>query len=178
MTTGLKEPRLVSSVVRMPQTKTEVRPGIYSDVHGIKQTLMRALAESETPYPEPEDPYCLQRLMDLIAQHFVFVAVSDSRIVGAIVLDRAHWGWTRPTSESGRHLYNEHFWVDPAYRRGGTASKLLNLAEARADCEGLPLLLITSMLDGNTELKERFVSMHGFKRVGGTFYRSPKTVGG
>jgi GNAT superfamily N-acetyltransferase len=109
-----------------------------------------------------------------MAQGLVFVAANGERIVGVVILDYARWPWTHPNSESGRHLYNQHFWVDPAFRRGGTALKLRKMAEARADALGLPLLLQTSSLDSNTDLKDRFFAMGGFKRVGGNFYRMPK----
>jgi GNAT superfamily N-acetyltransferase len=161
-------------VLRMPQPELLIRAAKFGDVEGILQTLLRAHAESKTPYPLPEEPYCQQYTMDLIAQDLVFVASTGDRVVGVVILAKAHWPWTRPSSESGRHLYNQHFWVDPAFRRGGTALKLRQMAEARADAEGLPLLLQSTSLDANTGLKERFFAMGSFKYVGSNYYRMPK----
>jgi GNAT superfamily N-acetyltransferase len=170
----LPEPVESASILRYPKPEVILRAARYADMEGILQTLLRALAESETGYPEPDQPYCQQATMDLMAQGLVFVAANGERIVGVVILDYARWPWTHPNSESGRHLYNQHFWVDPAFRRGGTALKLRKMAEARADALGLPLLLQTSSLDSNTDLKDRFFAMGGFKRVGGNFYRMPK----
>lgn len=162
-------------VLRLPRPELLVRPAKFADVDGILQTLLRALAESDTPYPDPEQPYCQQYTMDLIAQGLVFVATTDAtRVVGVLILDKAHWPWTRPGSESGRHLFNQHYWVDPAYRRGGTALKLKRMAEARADDLGLPLLLQSTSLDSDTGLKERFFAIGGARYIGSNFLRMPK----
>lgn len=170
-----EQPEQESAVVlRMPQPEVLIRTARFGDVEGILQTLLRAHAESKTPYPLPEQPYCQQYTMDLIAQGLVFVATNGERVVGVVILAKAHWPWTHPSSESGRHLYNQHFWVDPAFRRKGTALKLRKMAEARADAEGLPLLLQSSSLDSNTGLKERFFAMGSFKYVGSNYYRMPK----
>lgn len=164
----------VGTVLRLPVPQVDIRPAHYGDVEGILQTLLRALAESDTPFPAPEQPYCQQYTLDLMAQGFVFVAATEhGRVVGVLMLDKAHWPWTHPASESGRHLFNQHFWVDPAYRRGGTASKLLDHAEARADALGLPLLLQSSS-SSDVDLTDRFFALSGFKRIGGNYYRLPR----
>lgn len=171
---GLDEMR-AATVHRIERDPAYIRVAKFADVEGILQTLLRALDESETPWPVPEQPYCQQYTMDLIAQNLCFVALAEgTRVVGVIMLDRARWPWTHPNSESGRHLYNQHFWVDPAYRRGGTASKLLQMAAARADAEGLPLLLISSSSSPDVDLADRFFATQGFKRIGGTYFRAAK----
>ena len=165
----------VGTVHRIERDPAYIRPAKFGDVEGIVATLMRPWSESATPWPEPEQPYCQQYTMDLIAQGLCFVALADgTRVVGVIMLDHARWPWTHPNSESGRHLYNQHFWVEPAYRRGGTASKLLKMATARADTAGLPLLLISSSSSPDIDLTDRFFATSGFKRIGGTYFRSAK----
>lgn len=149
-----------------------VRLARYADMEGILETLLKALASTDTPFPEPEQPYAQQYNLDKIAQQLVFVAENEAgRIVGCIILSYAHWPWTRPSSESGKHLLNEHFWVEPEYRRGGTASRLIKAAQDRADAVKLPLLLEISSEDANSDLKDRFVRHQGFKYLGGKFYR-------
>lgn len=150
--------------------KCKIRLANHGDVLAIYETLIDALEASDTPYPEPELPYALQAMLDQIAQAFVCVAVNAADdVVGCIVLDTAHWPWNRYQ----KFLFNQHFWVAPAYRRGGTAVKLLAWAKTRADELGMPLQIELSSLDSTTPEKETFVARQGFKRIGGKFFFDP-----
>jgi GNAT superfamily N-acetyltransferase len=170
--TDLKlEPIITDTVERLKRPEPEIRMAQYHDVHGIRLTLQRALEETETPLPPPDEPYCLQQVMDQTAQGFVAVAEVDDRIVGCIVLAVNHWPWCAPGNPTGHYLYNQHFWVDPQNRRGGTAAKLLKFAKDVAEGRQLPLMLEIGCADSNSELKDRFVKQSGFKYIGGKFYR-------
>lgn len=154
--------------------KTKIRPASLSDTLAIHDTLLDALEAADTPFPAPELPYALQALMDKIAQGLVCVAVDPTdTVVGTIVLDTAHWPWTSPSSAKGLHLYNQHYWVEPAYRKGGAGIKLLEWAKTRSDELKLPLLIELSSLESNTELKDQFVKSRGFRYIGGKFFRTP-----
>lgn len=145
------------------------RAADQGDILGIWQTLEKALAQAPDFYPKPELPYALQYIMDLIAQGLVFVAVNrDDEVVGTVVLDWAHWPWNR----GARFLVNQHFWVEPLWRSGGTAIKLLSMAKRRAQALGQDLMLETSMLDADTGKKERFIEKNGFTTIGGKFFLS------
>ena len=60
-----------TSVVSLDSMRrARVRVAHHGDVLCIYHTLLEALEASETPYPEPELPYALQALLDLIAQGY------------------------------------------------------------------------------------------------------------
>ena len=170
-----------TAVAERPKTSklATVRVADVRDTFGMLDTLTIALSQSETGYPAPDMPYAAQAMMDLIAQGLVFVAVdSADKVVGCLALDSARWPWTAPNNPEGWHLYNQHFWVEPAYRGAGIARALLALAKGRAeswvvrpDYIGVPLVIDVSMLDGDTGLKERFVKMCGFTYIGAKLLR-------
>ena len=146
------------------------------DVIQVWQTLQLALRSAGTPYPEPDLPYALQALLDLIAQGLVAVAWAPlrSRIVGALVLDVARWPWTHPNNPAGQHLYNQHFWIEPRYRKGGVARDFLKFAKALSDEKQLPLVIEISNMSDSSELRDRFVRISGLTYTGGKFYRAPQ----
>lgn len=160
-------------VIELRANRTQVRKAGYLDAWGIYYTLLDALDATETPLPDPELPYCIQAMLDRIHNGCAFVAVTpDDKIVGCVVLNIAHWPWVSPSSRKGAHFFNEHFWVDPKYRAGGTATKLLDCAKNLAASHGIPLQIEISSIDGNLELKDKFMRTRGFRQLGGKFYWS------
>lgn len=153
-----------------------VEPATYEDAFGILETMKLAHAESVTPYPELDMPYAVQATLDLIAQGLVAVArgPSRSRIVGCLMLDVARWPWTHPNNPKGLHLYNQHFWIEPRYRRGGVARDFLRFAKALSDERQVPLVIDISSMSDDAELRDRFVRISGFAYTGGKFFRAPK----
>ena len=95
--------------------------------------------------------------------------VAEAILVGVLALDWATWPWNRQKP----YLYNQHFWVEPIWRSGGTATRLLQAAKALAQERGVPLLIETSMLDADTGKKERFIEKNGLQRIGGKFIFTP-----
>lgn len=168
-------------------TPTAIAPGVVSaarpeDAFAILETLTNAITEIDpdhTRYPLPEVPYCVQAMLDLIAQGLVVVVHSPTtgRIVGCLALDFARWPWVAPgtANKQAFHLYNQHFWVEPRYRRGGVAQKLLDAAKGIADERGLSLVFhMTSGTDAHTiRLHDRFMRSRGFEHTGGSFIRVP-----
>lgn len=153
-----------------------VEPARCEDAFGILETLKLALAESGTDYPEPDMPYAVQALLDLIAQGLVVVARGPvkSRIVGCLMLDVARWPWTHPNNAKGLHLYNQHFWIEPRYRKGGIARDFLKFAKAVSDEKQMPLVIELSNISDDADLRDRFVRISGFSYAGGKFIRAPQ----
>jgi hypothetical protein len=97
-----------------------IRPAQFEDVFQIERTLLDAARLAEFPVPPVERPYAVQKLMDLVAVKLIWVAATeDNTVVGCIVLSHHVWPWNR----QHWHLVNDHFWVDPQYRKFGTAAK-------------------------------------------------------
>jgi GNAT superfamily N-acetyltransferase len=147
-----------------------VRPAQFEDVFQIERTLLDAARLAEFPVPPVERPYAVQKLMDLIAVKLIWVATVDNlSVVGVIVLSHHVWPWNRQQW----HLVNDHFWVDPAYRKFGTAAKLLQCAKDCAKELGKPLYLDFSFGGIDADLKDRFAKMQGFTYNGGRFCFDP-----
>jgi GNAT superfamily N-acetyltransferase len=147
-----------------------VRPAQFEDVFQIERTLLDAARLAEFPVPPVERPYAVQKLMDLVAVKLIWVAATeDNTVVGCIVLSHHVWPWNR----QHWHLVNDHFWVDPAYRKFGTAAKLLECAKQCAYSVGRPLYLDFSFGGIDADLKDRFAKMQGFTYNGGRFCFDP-----
>lgn len=146
-----------------------IRPARIEDCFAIEATLLEAAKVAEFPVPPVERPYAVQKLMDLAANRLIFVAENDGAIVGCIVLSHHVWPWNR----QAWHLINEHFWVEPQYRKFGTAQKLLIAAKQCAREVGRPLYLDFSFGGIDADLKDRFARLNGFKYNGGRFLFEP-----
>jgi GNAT superfamily N-acetyltransferase len=148
-----------------------VREAIFEDVFQIERTLLDAAQAAEFPVPPVERPYAVQKLMDLVAHKLIWVAIcsESERVVGCIVLSHHVWPWNR----QAWHLVNDHFWVDPQYRKFGTAQKLLQCAKQAAQELGKPLYLDLSFGGADADLKDRFAKMQGFTYNGGRFCFDP-----
>jgi GNAT superfamily N-acetyltransferase len=148
-----------------------VRPAVFEDVFEIERTLLDAARMAEFPVPPVERPYAVQKLMDRVAVKLVWVAIcsESEHVVGCIVLSHHVWPWNR----QHWHLVNDHFWVDPQYRKFGTAAKLLQCAKDCAKELGKPLYLDFSFGGIDADLKDRFAKMQGFTYNGGRFCFDP-----
>jgi GNAT superfamily N-acetyltransferase len=147
-----------------------VRLAQFEDVFQVERTLLDAARLAEFPVPPVERPYAVQKLMDLIAVKLIWVATTEENtVVGVIVLSHHVWPWNR----QHWHFTNDHFWVDPAYRKFGTAAKLLQCAKQCAEDLGKPLYLDFSFGGIDADLKDRFAKMQGFTYNGGRFCFDP-----
>jgi GNAT superfamily N-acetyltransferase len=150
--------------------EVQIRPAVFEDVFQIERTLLDAARLAEFSVPPVERPYAVQKLMDLIAVRLIWVATTEENaVVGVIVLSHHVWPWNR----QAWHLVNDHFWVDPAYRKFGTAAKLLHCAKQAAQELGKPLYLDFSFGGIDADLKDRFAKMQGFTYNGGRFCFDP-----
>ena len=147
-----------------------VRPAVPEDIVSILTCLRKGLNEviHDVPVPEPDLPYAMQAMLDLIAQGLVHVTINtNGHVAGLIALSINVWPWVAPSNRAGHYLTNIHFWVERPYRRGGTATKLLDAAKETADRLGLPLMIEGSSGGTEVTLKDRFVRRCGFEFVGG-----------
>lgn len=154
-----------------------VRPAEPEDVVSALATLRKGLSEIgyDVPMPEPDLPYAMQAMLDAVAQGLVHVAVNAKNdVVGLIALNLHRWPWVSPSNPAGRYLTNEYFWVERAYRCGGTAARLLEAAKDTADRLRLPLMIETSSGGAEASMKDRFVRRCGFNYIGGKMYRAPR----
>lgn len=156
-------------------TSPTIRRAHISDLWGISQTLISLAKDSKGFYPDPDLAWASHRMIDAIEANHVAVAdYPDKTIVGVIALDLSHFQWTHPGNPKGHYYSTEHFWVAPGHRRGGTAKRLLEWAERRADADGLRLHVQMFTPDDTTHLKDRFVANQGFDYLGGNFIRTPR----
>lgn len=154
-----------------------IRPAEPEDVVTMLASLRKGLAEVcyDVPIPEPEMPYAMQAMLDAIANGLVHVAVNaKNEVVGLIALAVHSWPWVSPANPAGRYLTNEYLWVERAYRRGGTAQRLLEAAKGVADTARLPLMIEMSSGGAEAPMKDRFVRSCGFHYIGGKMYRAPR----
>jgi GNAT superfamily N-acetyltransferase len=154
-----------------------LRLAVPEDIVSILDTLRTALEEvrQDVAIPEPELPYAMQAMLDLIAQGFVHVLVNtNGKVVGLIALSLRVWPWVSPSNPAGRYLVDEYFWVERAYRRHGKAAQLIEAAKATADTLGLPLMIEMSSGGADASLKDRFIRRCGFTHIGGKMFRAPR----
>ena len=150
-----------------------IRLANYEDAVAIQDTLWHVQDMTETPYPDPDIPYAAQKLMTQATEGLICVATGwdERHIVGVIALGYATWPWKHPEGKDAQYLINEHFYVDPIWRKGGTAKKLLGWAKDLADAKGLHLMIDFSTIDADVHVKDRFARINGFKYTGGKFLR-------
>lgn len=145
-----------------------IREARYTDLFGLERTLTQALTLGG--FSEPiEQPYAYKKLLDLIGFRLAWVAEADGHIVGCLVLSHHCWPW----NSQEWHLAQEHLWVEPEYRRGGTAAKLLGCGKQCAHELGRKLVLNISFGGEDAPLKDRFVKSQGFAYIGGRFCFDP-----
>ena len=144
----------------------DIRPAVHDDLFGIRDALEYGRTIAGRELPEGEFPFFLQYTLDLIAQKLVFVAVVGNDVVGIIAADWAHWPWNRKSL----FLDCKQFFVQPAFRKGAAASKLLTAMKERARELNMPLQLSITYPDGAEEYKDRFLKMQGFEYTGGNFW--------
>ena len=142
----------------------EIRPARYDDIIDVEACLVRAREEMDFDIPEHEVPFALHNLLHQVEAGFLIVAEDAGYIVGVIALVPHHHPWNR----TQKFLVNEHFFVDPDYRKGGTAKHLLDAAKVRADELNMPLR-IDLIGGGDRQAKDRFMELNGFRFLGGQF---------
>lgn len=153
----------------MSDRQIEIIDAVLEDALKIEATLISAQQASPTPLPFPERPYAVQAMMDSIAQGLVGVAKQSDKVVGVVVL--GWWGW--PWNRQVKWLVNMHWWVEPEYRSGGTAKKLLDWAKNKSDELQLPLRLEITYGGEDAGKLDTFIKRQGMEYTGGSFLYIP-----
>lgn len=143
-----------------------VRPARYDDILDVEALLVQTRDEIDIAIPEHELPFALHDLLHQAEAGLLIVAEDAGYICGVVALGIHHWPWNR---QQGRFLTNHHFAVDPEYRKGGTAKKLIDAAKMIAKARNIPLR-IDLMGGGDREAKDRFMQMMGGRYLGGQFW--------
>lgn len=151
-----------------------LRLATFRDAITIQDLLWTCQEMSDTPYPDPDIPFAAQRLMWQANEGNIAVWVDDNDIPrGAIVLAETVWPWKHPMSPDAAYLHNEHFFIDPNFRKGGAAKQMLAWAKNEAKSAGKMLMLDFSTLDGDVAYKDRFARINGMVHTGGKFLYAP-----
>ncbi len=121
-------------------------------------------------FPQVDAGDCMQWMLNVIRKEATWVAVADREIVGTIGCNVCPFDW----NQKAWHVYDEWFYVKPAYRKGyDIASRLVNEAMGKAQEAGLPFVF--SINSGNDDRIDLFLKRKGFTRLGGILVRMPKT---
>jgi GNAT superfamily N-acetyltransferase len=147
------------------EAKVIVREGRFRDVFAIQDLLENALAESKHRLPPPEYPYAYQQVLEQMGRGMVWVAAKGEEIVGVIILNTYTHSWNREAV----FLENEHFCVDPKHRKGGIASKLLDVAEAFSQLKGMRFYPRLTYGSSDAKAIDRWMRLKGYVYLGGTF---------
>lgn len=141
------------------------------DIVKIGRLIEDAHKQSGAPYPPIHLPTMMDWINRVIATGFVVVADLSGRVVGSLGMEPFRYGWAAEPC-----LTNAWFYVDPVYRKRGTAAQLMGLAKSFADKHNsFAVIGIQDIVDA--ELKDEFLKMQGWKYGGGLFLRWPEVVG-
>lgn len=142
----------------------------FEDGFRIIRLLESGRSEVGMGLPYPDQPYAIQQLLDYIGRGYVFVArlAEDGEIVGVLILEpQKLWYKAAP-----HYIQSLEFYVDPEFRKGGTAKLLLKRGIKVANVAGVPLIVsVTS--GGMAEMKDRFIERQGFSYIGGNLVYEP-----
>ena len=140
------------------------RPAGIFDQTPIMLFLLPWLEEGAVVYPSINREYG-KWVNTILSQGVCFLAEKDNQIIGIIGGSLSHFPW----NSEAKFLAIEWLYVCKDFRKEGLANKLINMIKQYTENYDLPLL--TTLMNGvDTETKERFMRMKGFKYTGGSFY--------
>ena len=154
----------------MTKRRIVIRPGRYEDMAETVNLLAQGIREAEVPMPELQFPHCYHWFISAVAEGLVFVAECNGRIVGGLVGGCTYWPWDALQKQP--MLSAPAWYVDPAFRRGGTARGLLKKLEERA-LEKDAHVMIEINNGVMADQKDRFMTISGYSRVGGQYWKRP-----
>ena len=143
-----------------------VRRATAFDFSAICRLIAAWHDETPISYPAWEENASIQWIAGVLTKGVAFVSIDESsgKIIGSVGFSGQHYPW----NETVWVLECEWFYVNPEFRSGGAAVKLVEMAKDFADDNDSPLIL--SIIQGlDAELKDRFISTCGLDYVGGTF---------
>lgn len=123
------------------------------------------IGESDVVYPPIEPNAAGQWVYGVVVHNWCYVADCDDDIVGSIGLQVDRFPW----NNSVHFLKDGWLMVKPDFRAGGVTSKLIDQAKIEAEERQMPLFMGILNANKDTEAKERFYRMQGFRYIGGHF---------
>lgn len=149
--------------------KIAIAKARLTEVFRIVELLESGREEVASPLPQPEFPYAYQALMNIIAGGGAWVARLENGDLVGVLLAEPNRLWYR---RNLHYLQSVEFYVRPEFRKGGTASRLIEKAKQAATEAGVPFILsITSGV--RAEIKDRFVEQMGLEYLGGNLVFDP-----
>lgn len=146
-----------------------IRRAAPMDFVNIARLLEQAVQDVEVAFPPINQMKLLQWIMDCKRDGEIVVADCSRQIVGALGLLAREYPWA-----DERMIASEFFYVQPKFRKRGTADSLIQAAEKFAD-DSKTRLVMTFVGGKDAELKDVYMSRKRFIYCGGTFLRMPAT---
>jgi hypothetical protein len=142
-----------------------IRRSEVRDLTGLMVLLPQWIDEQYITYPPVEPKRLLVWVAETLVAGDVWVAVEkkNNNIVGSLAMTAEQWPWN-----SQWFLKDQWLFVMSEFRKGGTATKMIELAKRLAIERNVPCCI--GVISGkDAELKDRFVAQNGYVYAGGNF---------
>jgi GNAT superfamily N-acetyltransferase len=146
----------------------KIRKASLDDLQGIYNLLNDCYNEFHYEYAPGEPLAVMTWAHRVISEGHTFVAMSEDRVVGSVGLHATTFPW----NNSFWYLIDEWIFIDPEFRRGGTASGLIKCVMEYAETvnpDAVTPVQIAITFGDKPEAKDRFFKMKGLKYIGGIF---------
>lgn len=144
-----------------------IRRAVPKDFVNILRLLEQAVQENEVAYPPIDELKLMEWVTATKRDGEIVVADLSGRIVGTLGLLVQEWKWS-----TERFISNEFFFVQPPFRKHGTAEALLKAGEKFAH-DGKLRLVVSFSGGRKSETKDRMMQMKGWIYCGGMFTKLP-----
>ena len=156
-------------MAKSKKKKYIIRRAKPTDIIHLLKMMKEFLYEVSSKYPPVNDADCMNWMLSIVNAGGAWVAISEKRVIGTIGCSVDRFSWNRQVP----YVYDEWYYVDPAFRKGYTISKeLIEMAKTHSDKAGLPFIF--SINSGKDVNVDRFVRMQGFEYMGGIAARFPE----
>jgi predicted N-acetyltransferase YhbS len=165
------EPKQESAGDKKPPKKSQIilRRATTCDAIKIFHVIREAFEATKLDYPGIDEDAAVKWIIDVLSNHgVVFLAEKNGRLVGTLGLQPMQFPWVDPSKPESWYLANAWFFVQPRFRKNGTADHLIKKAQEYADKNGA-FLSVGMFLERGAALKDRFLKIQGFTYTGGSF---------
>ena len=149
--------------------KILIRSARHKDVFDVAELCEKGRQESLTEMPPLPIPHVYIWYHQLVEAQMVFVAESSGAITGILMMGQEFWPWDVHRVEPIGTV--PVFYVDPEFRSGGTAIRLLRKAEERAAELGMTVFMPEMNNGVKPEAKARMMSGEGYVTAGAVFWK-------
>ncbi len=148
----------------------KIRQAQPLDVSNIVRLLEHAITDDEGAYPEPDYYMAINWVTSILIDGYVIVAEKSGRLIGSVAVTNYKFPWSQRW-----FLYVDWLFVSRSFRQGGVFEALMSALHGYADDRGAPIWGgISSGRDAR--LKDRLMTMNGYRYLGGQFIREPTKV--